>query len=105
MARLDDKPITAQDIKTYVESQDDFGLELRVFRACKETGFDASHGGTYEDPVTKKTRQFDVRASIQLAKLAKVQLAVECKSLQEFYPLVVSQIPRTENESFHELVC
>ena len=57
----DDALIGAKDIEEYVNSQDDFGLELRVFRACKDRSFEVLHGGTYEDPVTKKTRQYDLR--------------------------------------------
>jgi hypothetical protein len=103
MAQLDQTPITAIDINKYLESRDDFAFELRAFNACKARGFAASHGGTYRDPVTEKSRQYDIRAHIQRAN-RRVQLAVECKSLRLFFPLVVSCTPRAANEAYHEAV-
>jgi len=103
MAQFDQKPITATDIKRYLETRDDFALELRTFHACKMRGFVASHGGTYKDPLTQKSRQYDIRAYIQREN-CRVQLAVECKSLRLFFPLVVSCTPRAANESYHEVV-
>jgi hypothetical protein len=103
MAQFEQKPMTAADIKKYLETRDDFALELRTFHACKKRGFSASHGGTYSDPITQKSRQYDVRASIQRDN-RRVQLAVECKSLRSFYPLVVSCTPRAQSESYHEIV-
>jgi hypothetical protein len=99
----DDTPIKAEDIEEYINTQDDFGLELRAFRACKERGFEVSHGGTYEDPVTKKTRQYDLRVSGENQKRS-VQMPVECKNLKESHPLVVLRAPRTVNESYLEIV-
>jgi hypothetical protein len=101
---LQTMPITAQDIKQYIQTEDDFGLEVRAYRACLDQAFDASHGGTYDDPVTGKARQYDLRASYRGKKEFKVQLAVECKNLKPNFPLVVSRIPRAVNESFHEII-
>jgi len=99
----DDKPIEAKDIEEYVNTQDDFGLELRVLRACKEREFVVSHGGTYEDRVTGKTRQYDLRVSGE-SQNRSVQMPVECKSLKESHPLVVLRVPRTTSESYWEIV-
>lgn len=99
-----ESPITAKDISEYLRSaRDDFAHELRVLNVCKEIGFEIRHGGAYEDPATKKTRQFDIRTSIR-RHACKIQLAVECKNLKPTYPLVISCVPRTKSECYNELV-
>jgi hypothetical protein len=103
MAKLRDQPITASDISEYLAAQDDFNLELYVYNTAKAMGISATHGGTYEDPVTKKSRQYDVRAAVQRGN-SRIDLAIECKSLQPSFPLLISRIPRLEEESFHELI-
>jgi hypothetical protein len=103
MAKVRDSPVTAADIKEYLDTQDDFDLELHVYRTAKKLGLVASHGGTYEDPVTKKHRQYDVRASAE-RRQQRIDLAIECKALRPSFPLVVSRIPRAAEESFHHLV-
>lgn len=95
--------ITAEDLREYLSTQDDFDLELYVYRKAKEFGISATHGGTYQDPVTNKRRQYDIRAAHERAN-CKIRLAIECKSLQPTYPLLLSRIPRAEAESFHQLV-
>ncbi|MGF6292508.1 hypothetical protein QFZ98_004369 [Paraburkholderia youngii] len=101
MAKLSDSPIEASDISEYLNTRDDFALELRSLQKAYEAGFSASHGGTYDDPVTGKSRQYDLRASISKSNDV-IRLAIECKSLQKNFPLVISRIPRTQNESFFE---
>lgn len=103
MAKLRDTPINAADLREYLDTQDDFALELHAYRMARTHGFSVSHGGTYEDPVTKKIRQYDVRASF--ARPAKhIDLTIECKSLKRSYPLLVSRIGRSGAESFHEFI-
>lgn len=87
----------------FLKGHDDFRLEIACLEALKSHGFAVGHGGTYEDPITKKSRQFDLRASITHG-FFKVRLAVECKSLSDFFPLVVSRLPRLPDESFHEII-
>lgn len=103
MAKVRDTPITAADIKQYLDTQDDFDLELHVYRTARKVGLAASHGGTYEDPVTKKHRQYDVRAWKE-RRNDRVDLAIECKALRPSFPLVVSRIPRAVEESFHHVI-
>lgn len=103
MAKIRDAAITAPDIKEYLGTQDDFDLELFVYRTAKQLGLVASHGGTYEDPVTKKHRQYDVRASAERNQ-QRIDLAVECKALRPSFPLVVSCVPRAGDECFHHLI-
>ncbi len=97
-------PVTADDIKRYLETTDDFQLEIDVFRMCREAGFQATHGGSYRDPLTGQNRQYDVRAHFP-DDFRHVRLAIECKNLGDHNPLLVSTIPRRPNEAkFHALV-
>lgn len=104
MARSVDVPITKADIEEYIKSADDFALELFVYREALAKGLVASHGGTYEDPVTKKVRQFDVRVQAKVVKDYEIALALECKNLRQSCPLLVSRIARSEAESFHDVI-
>lgn len=79
LAKTRDVAITSTDLTKYLQSQDDFNLELFVYHTAKKLGYHASHGGTYEDPITK-ARQYDVRAHI-LGGDYRVDFAIECKSL------------------------
>jgi hypothetical protein len=97
------RPIAKADIAEYLSKHDDFALELRCAKALKERHWDFMHGGSYEDPVSKKTRQFDIRA-FRRNNHTQISLAVECKALRVSYPLVVSRYPRTKEESYHEIL-
>src|SRR5262245_628097 len=96
-------PITKQDIMAFLQTNDDFHLELQVYNMCVKAGLKTSFAGTYEDPVTKLPRQFDIRAKARKDRL-EVRLAVECKCLKLNFPLVISRIRRPTQESYHELV-
>jgi hypothetical protein len=95
--------ITASDISEYLASTDDFAFERWAYRLAKGLGFQAQHAALYVDPVTGKPRQFDVRATMASGQ-NEVALAIECKSLTEDFPLLVSCVPRERNESFHEFL-
>jgi hypothetical protein len=103
MAKVRDSSITVEDVKEYLATQDDFALELFVYNQARTLGLNATHGGTYEDPVTKKPRQYDVRAWIE-DRNRRIDLAIECKSLRPSYPLLVSRIRRIAAESYHQIV-
>jgi hypothetical protein len=98
-----DHIITADDLRAYLSTRDNFALERFVYHKTRKLGFSAAHGGTYTDPVTKKPRQFDMRASFQ-HEGCRVDLAIECKSLQPTYPLLLSRVPRATTENFHQLI-
>jgi len=66
----------------------------------RASGFDCSHSGTYRDPVTEKTRQYDIRAVMNGSE-GTLALAVECKNLRMNCPLLLSTVPRTREEAFH----
>jgi len=44
--------LSADHIKEYLNTQDDFDLDLSVYRTLIERGVPAQHGGTYIDSVT-----------------------------------------------------
>jgi hypothetical protein len=94
-------PITGEDLRRYLDTQDDFALELEAYRHALGFGFKASHGGLYDDAKTNKRRQYDVRASHEWGNM-KLDLTIECKSLDPAYPLLVQRVSRPGNESFHQ---
>src|ERR1700730_3534769 len=95
--------ITAQNIVEYLENRDDFDLELFAYRELIAIGWPAHHGGNYVDSVTGKFRQYDVRAIKPFANSTYVSLSVECKSLTPEHPLLISRVPRSSLDSYHEL--
>jgi hypothetical protein len=96
-------PISGQDLRRYLETDDDFALELEAYRHALGFGFKASHAGLYDDAMTNKRRQYDVRASYELENRT-IYLTIECKSLHPTNPLLVQRVPRPGNESFHEIM-
>jgi len=108
-------PPSLDVIRKLVEDEDDFGHELRVGNIVNNVrpftgvyqGIHLEHGGTYTDSVTGKSRQFDYRATFEVAHSAippffqsVIHLAIECKNLSSDAPLVVCGQPRTANEAF-----
>ena len=103
MAKLKNDPITAKDLADFVSGSSDFGFEMAVLARLVEEGFSCSHSGTYRDPVTGKIRQFDIRAFIDRGD-STLALAVECKNLRPNNPLLLSAVPRTSAEAFHDIL-
>jgi hypothetical protein len=103
MAKLNKGPITGQDLTEFVNADSDFGFEMRVLKHLRAIGFTCSHSGTYRDPITDKIRQYDIRAHKDRGDLT-LALAVECKNFRPNYPLLLSAVPRTEEEAFHDLL-
>lgn len=95
--------IDANHIRNFLETHDDFGLELFVYRNAFSRGFKVEHGGFYKDPVTDKTRQFDIRTSYGPPG-RKIVLPIECKRLSETYPLLISRVKRVKGESYNEYI-
>lgn len=102
-SKLTETAITGEDLKSYVSEADDFRFELKVFELCRAYGDRAQHGGTYEDPVTRKDREFDIRMEVG-SENHVIKLAVECKNIKEFFPLLVSRVPRRRSESYHDAI-
>ena len=102
MAKLKTTAIGPTDLIEYLNDYSDFSFEIEVLKLLVDAGFECEHGGSYKDPVTKKTREFDVRATKSFDKRF-LRLAVECKNLRANFPLLVSCVPRTSDEAFHEI--
>lgn len=102
---MNEDNISPDDIREYLDSQSDFSLEMKSFKYLIDLGYEAEHGGTYYDPVTGTPRQFDIRCTARKNNDNKaIKIAVECKALSKSFPLVIQRIPRTEKESFHEVL-
>jgi hypothetical protein len=62
MAKLKTDEILPEDLVEYLNSYSDFSFELAVLKMLRTSDIDCEHGGYYEDPITKKSREFDIRA-------------------------------------------
>jgi hypothetical protein len=102
MAKLKGDPVKERDLLDYLNSYSDFSFELRVLKMLRDNGLDCEHGGLYTDPVTGKSREFDIRAAKTL-KVFRVRLAVECKNIRANFPVLISCVPRHPSESYHEI--
>lgn len=96
--------ITADHIVQYLDSRDDFDLELFAYRSLNEGGWESHLGGTYVDPYTLKPRQYDVRGRKQFSHRRDLNIAVECKSLSPDFPPIVSRIPRPDADAGHDIL-
>jgi len=103
MKILSPNSITQSDIIEYLNGYSDFSFEIKVLKKLAALGYECEHGGTYEDPVTAKSREFDIRALIQ-KEFFRIHLSVECKNFRDNFPLVVHCLQRKENESYNELI-
>lgn len=103
MTKLSSNPIEQSDIEEYLSNYSDFSFELKVLNKFLDLGFECENSGTYEDPITNKSREFDIRALITKGNF-RIHLSVECKNIRENFPLVVHCLKRKENESYNELI-
>ena len=95
--------LTPQLLKDQFEQRSGFALEMRTLRALRGAGFDCQHGLLYADPVTDLDRQFDLRAVADRRRCC-IRLAVECKGVREGNPLVFGRLPRSHEESQHQVL-
>lgn len=102
MPKLKDDPIQKSDLIEYLNTYSDFSFELAVLRMLKENDVSCEHGGLYEDPVTGKSREFDIRSNKIISNYI-IRLAIECKNIKENFPVLVSCIPRHSEESYHQI--
>tara|TARA_R110002095_G_scaffold51046_1_gene44680 strand:- start:1790 stop:2686 length:897 start_codon:yes stop_codon:yes gene_type:complete len=103
MAKLKTDSIAQADLIDFLDNHSDFSFELQVLNTLMDNGFSCEHGGSYEDKATKKAREYDIRATRVVDKNF-LRLAVECKNLRPNFPLLISCVPRREEEAFHEIV-
>lgn len=103
MAKLKNGSIHAADMLEYLDAYSDFSFELAVLKMLRGHEIDCEHGGYYEDPVTKKAREFDIRATRKIENF-RVRLSIECKNVREHFPVLVSCVPRQKQESYHQII-
>ena len=102
MAKLKTEATTQPDLLEYLAGYSDFSFELTVLKMLREHEVSCDHGGHYVDPVTNKSREFDIRAT-KTIDMYRVRLAVECKNIRENFPILVSCVPRHADESYHQV--
>lgn len=106
--QVNDAPFTGEEVQQYIDNYSDFSFEVKTLALLCASGFNCSHSGTYTDPVTGKTREYDIRATktvgVPNIGFYELQLPVECKNIKPFSPLVVHRLPRRREESTHDLV-
>lgn len=97
-------------ISEALEQSDSFAFEMKILRRLKSylpiqqrSRVEIGHGGVFIDPVEEKRRQFDIRADFEKDR-CRLLLAIECKRLHESAPVVVSNVDRGSDESFHCLI-
>ncbi|MEP5731778.1 MAG: hypothetical protein ABJL67_20655 [Sulfitobacter sp.] len=100
--KLKKDPIGLEDFEEYLAEASDFAFELRVLRMLIAKGADCEHGGQYRDPDTKKYREFDIRLRLTRGATT-VSAAVECKAIGGHFPLLVSTVPRSAAEAYHQV--
>lgn len=103
MGKLKAGQITAADLKEYEDSSSDFSFELRMLQRLSLKKWECEHGGSYTDPVTGKSRQFDIRAQY-FSNRRVFRLAAECKNIRENFPLLIQCVPRLGVEAFHDIM-
>ncbi len=103
MANLKNNPITETDLEEYLQGYSDFSFEIQVLNRLINLGFLCEHSGTYDDPITNKSREFDIRA-IYTKGFMRLCLSVECKNLRSNFPLITHCLPRKRSESYNEIL-
>lgn len=103
MAKLSGNAIIQSDLTEYLSNFSDFSFEISVLKMLRDNGLTCEHGGHYEDPVTGKSREFDIRATKTIQN-RRIRLAVECKNIRENFPILISCLHRHESESYHSVV-
>lgn len=103
MAKLKADAIVQEDLLEYLDGYSDFSFEVSILKKMLGMGFNCEHAGSYTDRATQKIREFDIRA-VKVFGKCFVRFAIECKNLRGNYPLIVSCIPRTTEESFQDVV-
>jgi hypothetical protein len=101
--RRQETPLNKYDLATFARESSDFAFEMEVLRALRAAGLDCEHAATYTDPITSRLRAYDIRAR-HILPSQTVRLAVECKNLKSYSPLLVHATPRRPSEAYHTVV-
>lgn len=64
------------------------------------------HSGTYIDPHTNRPREFDLQVHLPGGdeQEDRILLAIECKNLSEYAPIVVSRSVRSTDEAYYKII-
>ncbi|MDI3467863.1 MAG: hypothetical protein OJF50_006684 [Nitrospira sp.] len=100
--KLKVESIEKSDLVEFLNDVSDFSFETKVLKALIGMGFGCEHSGSYADPITNEVREFDIRATKIFRDRFFLRLAVECKNLRPNFPILISCLPRRQEESFHE---
>jgi hypothetical protein len=104
MAKHDsNRKISDVDLSQYLAKESGFSFELQCLQKLHSLGYHCQHGGSYTDPITRKIRQYDIRARKTVGHV-NVWCAIECKHISESFPLLVTCVPRRSEESFHDVL-
>jgi len=98
-----DPPIQLSEINAFLAKGSDFSFEMTVLKQIRGLEFTCSHSATYNDPVTSKARQYDIRA-YKLQDNRRLNLSVECKCLFRSTAILVHTTARRSNESYHQVL-
>jgi hypothetical protein len=102
--QLNDKHVVVvDDLQEYLRDESDFAFEMAILSDINRSTVHGEHGGLYVDPITKKTRQFDLRATVGTFRW-QVHMAIECKNLKPHFPLLITAVPRRSEESVHSVL-
>lgn len=103
MTKLRSTPIVQADIEEYLKDYSDFSFEIQVLKKLTDLGLPCTHNGIYTDPVTGKSREFDIRA-LRKYGIVRISMSIECKNIRNNFPLVLHCIRRRESKSHIELI-
>lgn len=108
MASIKDDAINKEDVERFVKENSDFSFEIEVLRELHKLGYKCKHASTYDDPLSGKPREYDIRATkswkISDKYQANVALAVECKNISANFPILVHCLPRNKSEAFVDVI-
>jgi hypothetical protein len=100
-------PITCSDLLEFLKVDSSFAFEMKVRELFESRRLRYHHGGTYDDPHTGLPRQYDFRVDLNCSMLkvrTRVFLAIECKALSEFAPMLVYRSARSAFEAGHQVI-
>lgn len=87
-----------------LETDSSFSFEMEVLQALSNKKFQCDHSGLYIDPYTKKNREFDIRARLNVKDNWHINLAVECKKIDPESPLIIHSTMIPINDRVHSLI-
>ena len=100
-------PIGPTDLADFLKTDSSFAFEMKVRELFATPRCRYWHGGTYDDPHTGLPRQFDLQVERDYKETflpIRFAMAIECKCLSEFAPMLVCRSPRSAYEAGHQLI-